>query len=436
MNTERKILEQIFYRALEAVDPGQLVREYSKEIRAIYQEGKYVRLNVVGFGKAAYGMAKAVEDELGDLIASGTVITKYGHSPEGDGLRKIKLYEAAHPVPDQRGFSATEEIIKDVEKTGKETLTLCLTSGGGSSLFVSCYDGITLDEKCRVTAQLLKAGADINELNTVRKHISRVKGGRFAELVYPSSIINLIVSDVIGDRLDVIASGPTAPDPTTFGEAVSVLEKYGIAELVPSRVMEVLTKGRSGTYPETPKAGNPIFKDVHNTIVGSNKKALEAAVKAANSFGFETQIISCELDGEAGDVGTRLAGEAIDKKVKGTGNRRPLRLISGGETTVTVRGRGKGGRNTELALAFALQIKGIEGIILLSAGTDGTDGPTDAAGAVVNGDSFKRGLSAGLDPLKYLENNDSYTFFKKTGDIFITGPTGTNVMDIQIMVVE
>ncbi len=433
----------IFYASLKAVDPYNTVKLYTKRIRSIYQDGNFKRLIVIGFGKAACSMARAVEDDLSDLIDSGIVITKYGHSEKQsiehrsqntDRVKKIKIFEAGHPVPDENGLRGTEEIIRLLKGADEDTLVMCLVSGGGSALLVSPYEGISLIEKQKITELLLKAGADIYELNTVRKHISKVKGGRLAEIAYPAKVISLILSDVIGDRLDVIASGPTAPDKTTFNDALEVLEKYRLIDKAPGSIIEVLQKGAEGFINETPKEGSTIFDNVENTIIGSNRKALEAAKKKAESFGLKAEIISSEITGEAREAGKWLADIARSKL---SNSLNPLKcLISGGETTVTVKGSGIGGRNMELALSFAIEIEGINGITLLSAGTDGTDGPTDAAGAIVDGETVKKARAIGLNPEEYLYSNDSYNFFKKIDGLFITGPTGTNVMDIQITIIR
>jgi hydroxypyruvate reductase/glycerate 2-kinase len=435
----KKLAAEIFYAALKAVDPYNAVKLFTDKIRSIYQDGNFKRLIVIGFGKAACNMARAMEDNLGDLIDAGAAITKYGHCEgqrsgvKGQGS-KIKIFEAGHPVPDENGLRGTEEIIKILKNADKNTLVVCLVSGGGSALLVSPYEGISLDEKQKITQLLLKAGVDIYELNTVRKHVSNVKGGRLSEIAYPAEMIALILSDVIGDRLDVIASGPTAPDKTTYNHAIGVLEKYKLTEKAPESVINMLGNGAKGLIPETPKDDNPVFEKVENTIIGSNRKALEAAKEKAESLGSQTEIISSEVTGEAREVGKWLANIAKGLRVQGFKGSRCL--ISGGETTVTVKGNGIGGRNMELALSFAMEIEGIAGITLLSAGTDGTDGPTDAAGAIVDGETVKKARAIGLNPEEYLNNNDSYNFFKKIDGLFITGPTGTNVMDIQIMVIE
>jgi hydroxypyruvate reductase/glycerate 2-kinase len=425
---------QIFHAALQAVDPYESVKNKIDKISMSYSNHGADRILVVGFGKASCRMAMAVEDGLHETPLSGSVITKYGHSI-GESLKKIKIYEAAHPVPDKNGTEATELIRNLLMESDESTLVIALISGGGSALLVSPYGNITLEEKQTVTQLLLKAGADIYDLNTVRKHISKVKGGRLAETAHPSRVISLILSDVIGDRLDVIASGPTSPDITTFSDALSIFEKYRLTDKIPFSVLDTLKKGIEGTIAETPKNGHPVFENVENIIVGSNRQAIEAASEKSDSLALNPQIISTDITGEARDVGRRFARKAIEiKKAKKTSV--PLTLISGGETTVTVRGNGLGGRNTELALSFAMEIEGMDGITFLSAGTDGTDGPTDAAGAIVSGKTLSRARKMDIDPRHYLAENDSYTFFKKVGGLFVTGPTGTNVMDIQIAIIE
>ena len=441
----KTIVNEIFAAALKAVNPFFAVKEHADEIRSELISGKFKQFFLIGFGKASYQMARAIEESIdSNLITGGIVITKYGHTkiqnPEhraqNTDLKKIKVIEAGHPIPDRNGLRATEETINLLRNTDGNTLVLCLISGGGSALFVSPYNAITLNEKQKTTELLLKAGADITDLNTVRKHISKVKGGRFAEIAYPAKIIALILSDVIGDRLDVIASGPTAADNTTFPDALNVINKFKLQDKIPVGVMAILNKGREGLIQETPKADNPMFENVKNIIICSNLKALNAAKDKAQLMRFLPEIVSSDISGEARDVGRRLAKKAIKTRKALGVKRNKICLISGGETTVTVRGNGKGGRNTELALSFAREIEGVDGITLLSAGTDGTDGPTDAAGAIVNGKTVTRAKKLGLNPEKYLEDNDSYNFFKEIDSLLITGPTGTNVMDIQIITVE
>jgi len=439
---KRRFAAEIFYASLKAVDPYISVKRFTDRIRSVYMNSNSNRLLVAGFGKAACSMAKAIEDIFGDIVAKGIVITKYGHTgsqrSEASGRQsKITIFEAGHPVPDENGVKGTDEIIRLLKDADEHTLVVCLISGGGSALLVSPYKGITLNENQKVTQLLLNAGANIEELNTVRKHISRVKGGRLAEAAYPARVISLILSDVIGDRLDVIASGPTSPDPTTYDDALKVMKKYGLIDKTPAGILDVIRKGAERVIPETPEEGNVIFGRVENIIIGSNRLALEAAKQKAEELGVHAEIISAELTGEARDAAKWLASEARKRESAEAGkSKRPLCLISGGETTVTVKGNGLGGRNMEFALAFATEIEGVDGVVLLSAGTDGTDGPTDAAGAIVDGETIKHAKASGIDPESYLKNNDSYNFFKKIDSLLITGPTGTNVMDLQIVLLD
>lgn len=424
----KELAIQIFYSALKAVDPYLIVSHCADQVRIEYKRGGYKNFIVVGAGKAAYHMAKGAKEALYDLINYGIVITKYGH---GGKLDKIKVIEAGHPVPDINGVKSTQQIIKLLKPLNKESLVLCLISGGGSALLISPVSGLTLKDKKEITKLLLNSGADIEALNTVRKHISKVKGGRLAEIAYPAKVFSFMLSDVIGDRLDLIASGPTAPDNTTYKDALEVLKKFKLIKKTPLRILELIKRGTGGLIPETLKEDNPIFNRVKNIVVGSNKRALIAARDKANALGLPAHIISSEIRGEAREVAKYLASLATSiRDAKGL----PQCLISGGETQVTVKGKGMGGRNMELALGFALAIEGIRGVTLLSAGTDGTDGPTDAAGAIVDGNTIPKARALGLVPEVYLKNNDSYNFFKKIDGLFITGPTGTNVMDIQIII--
>lgn len=436
----RKDASDIYQHAVSAVDPYTAVKKtivqsgHSLIIKGEeYGIAEFKRIIVIGAGKAAAPMARALEDILGDRIASGLVITKYGHAEQ---LGRIQVREAGHPLPDQAGVAATKELLSLVSGLDRETLVIILLSGGGSALLCSPAEGLTFQDKIEATRLLLNAGANINELNAVRKHISRVKGGRLAAIAYPASIITLILSDVIGDRLDVIASGPTAPDETTFQDAISVIERYSLRDQLPWRVMEHLQNGAKGNSSETPKNRDMRLGRVRNIIIGNIRQALNAAEARAAGLGYRTLILTSSLTGEAREIGglfPAIAREIIDTS-------RPLAppacILSGGETTVTVRGRGIGGRNQEMALAAAILMNGIQSAIFLSAGTDGTDGPTDAAGAFADGGTVERARRLGMNPYEYLARNDSYNFFKRIGDLFITGPTKTNVMDIQILLVN
>lgn len=432
MPSDREIVFEIFNAALKSVDPYEAVLSRADDIAETYRAGKYEKVYLLSFGKAAFTMARAVIDSIGELVTGGIVITKYGHAGCLGG-NTVRVFEAGHPIPDENGYLATREALEFLNQSDERTFILCLISGGGSSLFMAPYSGISLQDKQKTTSLLLTGGADIYEMNAVRKHISLVKGGRLAAIACPSRVESLILSDVLGDRLDVIASGPMSPDETTFGDALDVIKKYRMGHDIPASVLEVLQGGAKGLIPETPKSGDAVFKMMSSSILGNNTKAVLAAKDKATQFGFEVRVVDTEVYGEACDVGVRLAREALVAKAsRHAQNSRPVCLIFGGETTVTVQGSGIGGRNMELALAFAIEVSGESGITFLSAGTDGGDGPTKAAGAIVDGQSVAKGLVADIDAEKYLRNNDSYSYFAKTDELLITGPTGTNVMDLQI----
>jgi hydroxypyruvate reductase len=378
-------------------------------------------------------MAQAIEKIFGDRITQGVILTKYGHILP---LERTEIIEAGHPIPDQRGFEGAKKIQSILKESGPRDLVIFLLSGGGSALSPLPAEGIMLEEKQQVTQLLLDCGADIKEINTIRKHISQIKGGWLARWAYPSTIIGFILSDVVGDQLDVIGSGPTVPDISTFNEAWDILEKYGLIKKVARSIQKHLLSGKEGKVEETPKPGDAAFEKVLNILVGSNILALRAAGNEASSYGLNTLILSSSIVGD-----TREAARfhlAIAKEVMSSGNPlpRPACIISGGETTVTVKGNGLGGRNQEFALAGALEMNGLEKVVLLSGGTDGTDGPTDASGAVADYTTVSRARSMGLDPKAYLENNDAYPFFQRLGDLLITGPTHTNVMDVRILLVD
>jgi len=425
----------IFNKAISSVNPFMAVKAQGEALISFYHLKNIKRVFVIGFGKACLEMAMAINESLGKIIDKGIIITKYNHAKGITSIDKIKVFEAAHPIPDESGVVATKKIIELLKEADNSTLVICLISGGGSALLVSPMEPIKLEEKQITTKLLLEAGANINDVNTVRKHISSVKGGRLAQLTYPAYIKSLILSDVIGDRLDVIASGPTTFDTTTYYDAIEVLKRFKLLDNIPKSVIEVLNRGKNGEIGETLKKDDYILANTENIIIGSNKIALEQAKKKAIELGFHTEIITTDIEGEAKEIGKWLSDIAKTYKKKKQKNEieKPICLLSGGETTVTVTGCGKGGRNTELALAFAIEIEGIDGIFLLSVGTDGTDGPTDAAGAYATGDTVIKAKRLGLMPEEYLKNNDSYNFFKKIDDLIITGPTGTNVMDIQII---
>jgi glycerate-2-kinase len=428
-------IREIFEEALRAVDPYAAVHRHRDYLCSAYEEDKSQKIFFVSFGKAAAPMARALADDFGNLITQGIVITKYGHVGRVCFAANIAVHEAGHPVPDESGVKAAGEVVKLLRQADDSALVVFLISGGGSALLTCPYEGISLAEKQKVTELLLKSGADIQELNTVRKHISAIKGGRLAEIAGRSQMISLILSDVIGDPLDVIASGPTAPDTSTFADALEMIAKYDLAALMPGSVMDILAKGRQGNVPETPKKDARFFSRCHHRIIGSNALALAAAKKAAERAGYLTTIIAADLQGEASQAAEYLAREALERRKMLRPGEKAC-LIAGGETTVTVKGNGKGGRNTEMALAFGMAIRDVPGIAFLSAGTDGTDGPTDAAGAVASGQMAAEASARGMEPQDYLCRNDSYSLFKGIDGLVMTGPTGTNVMDIQLILLE
>ena len=429
---------RIFHAGLTAADPvGAILRHVKLAGDTLEVGGKRYDLArcsgiyVVGAGKASARMAQALEQIL-DSRLSGVINVKYGHAVP---LKAIKVNEAGHPVPDEAGVPGTLEILRLLEQCNERSLVFFLVSGGGSALLPCPADGLTLQDKQRTTQALLECGATIHEINAVRKHISRVKGGRLAKAAHPATVVSLILSDVVGDSLDSIASGPTVPDPSTFADCLRVIENYRIEEKIPPAVRSHLERGAKGELEETPKPTDPIFQSVQNLIVGSNRLALEAAKEKAKELGYHGLILSSLIQGETREAAGFHA--AIGKEILETGNpvTRPACVISGGETTVTIQGGGLGGRNQEFALAAAIGIAGSEGIVVLSGGTDGTDGPTDAAGAWADGTTCARARAMGMNPMSYLADNDSYRFFQRLGDLLITGPTFTNVMDLRLVLV-
>jgi len=419
---QRRHAIAIFRAALDAADPAAAVTAYL----ARRKFDRYRHIYVLGAGKAGASMAQAVERVLGKRITAGLINVKYGHTAR---LRRIELNECGHPVPDAAGAAGAARIAAIAESAGRDDLVLCLISGGASALLPLPADGITLEEKQTTTRALLACGANIHEMNALRKHISRIKGGQLARLAAPATVESLLLSDVIGDDLDVIGSGPTAPDASTFAGVEAIVRKFKLA--LPASVRDHLDRGLSGDIAETPKPGDPLFANVRNTVIGSNRLALDAAARAARGLGYRTLILSSEIQGETRDVARMHA--AIAREIVQTGHpiKPPACIITGGETTVTIRGAGLGGRNQEFALAAAIDIAGLERVVIFSAGTDGTDGPTDAAGAIVDG----RTLARNSDAPRFLEVNDSYHYFESLGDLVKTGPTHTNVMDVRLILV-
>ena len=380
------------------------------------------RVIVLGCGKASAAMASAAEEILGDLIAEGAVVVKDGYAAP---TRRVRVREAGHPVPDARGQQAATALVDLARGAGRDDLVLVLVSGGGSALTPAPAPPITLAEKQVVTRRLLAAGATIDELNAVRKHLSLFKGGQLARAAAPATVVSLILSDVIGDPLDVIASGPTAPDSTTFTDALRVLERRGVTSDTPPAVRARLEAGARGEIEETPKADDPTFERVTNLVIGNNEVVVEAAAEAARSLDYRPHVLTCGLQGEAREIARELVARARHLEA-------PACLVAGGETTVTVRGGGRGGRCQEFALAAALELAESEPLVVLAAGTDGTDGPTDAAGALVDAGTVARGSAAGRDPRRALEDNDAHPFLAAAGDLVVTGPTNTNLLDLYI----
>ncbi|MBI4636550.1 MAG: glycerate kinase [Candidatus Rokubacteria bacterium] len=428
--TPREAALAIWQAALAAGDVTPLIRAVLRRERGTLQAGplrldlaRIARVLVLGCGKASGAMAAAVEAVLGDRISDGLVVVKDGYTAP---TSIVRLAEAGHPVPDRRGEAAAGRLRALAESAGADDLVLVLISGGGSALTPAPAPPVTLAEKQAVTRTLLGAGATIGELNAVRKHLSLLKGGQLARAAAPATVLTLALSDVIGDPLDVIASGPTAPDPTTFGEALAVLARRVIGERVPHSVSERLHAGARGEVPETPKPGDPLFRRVTNLVIGNNTLITDAAVTTAERLGYRPYLLTGQLQGEARAV----ARELIER---GRRLEPPACMIAAGETTVTVRGPGRGGRCQEFALASAVEIGGDGSLTVLAAGTDGTDGPTDAAGAIIDGDTVSRGRAAGGDPRGALEDNDSHTFLRASGDLLVSGPTRTNLLDLYLI---
>ncbi len=440
MKAERTLRRQalaIFRAALAAADPSAAILRHVRVRDGVLLAGsvRYTlrgirKIHVVGAGKAGAAMAQAIERLKLPAAQRGAslVNVKYGHLAK---LRWIELNECGHPVTDERGVRGAERSAELATAAGADDLIICLISGGASALLPLPAPPVTLEEKQAVTRLLLASGATIHEINAVRKHISRIKGGQLARMAYPARVLALILSDVIGDDLDVIGSGMTAPDASTFATAKAVLEKYAILDRAPAHVRERLEAGARGEIRETPKRDDPAFARVRNLIVGSNRLAVDAAAAHARQLGFRTMVLSTQIEGETREIARMHAAIAKEIALYGRPLGRPACLISGGETTVTLRGKGLGGRNQEFALAAALDIAGMKAIVVLSGGTDGTDGPTDAAGAIADGYTLARGP----DAEQYLAANDSYHYFEKLGDLLITGPTNTNVMDVHIVLV-
>ena len=435
----KETARKIFTEAVKAADPYYCIMKTVKKTKdaitvgdTVYKRSDYPKVMVIGGGKASARMGEALEDILGDDITGGWINTKDGHAIP---LKHITVHECSHPVPDQRGVEGTYKIIDILKKADKQTLVLCVLSGGGSALKPAPAEGISLAEKQAVTKLLLSGGADIVEINTIRKHLSLLKGGGMARFAYPAALNVLILSDVIGDPLDSIASGPAVPDPCTYQDCIRICKKYGIWDKLPANVKARFESGAAGKIPDTAKAGDKFFENTKNLLIGNNRMSVAAAEATAQKYGFKTLVLSSWFQGEASQLGNFFSAIAFEIEKTGNPLPAPCAIIGGGETTVTIKGNGMGGRNQEMALAAALWLKGHKNVAFISGGTDGTDGPTDAAGGVVDGGTVAEMAAKGIKAEEFLANNDSYNALKPVNGLIMTGPTGTNVMDIQVLLV-
>jgi glycerate 2-kinase len=423
---------RILQASIEAADPYKVIEQNLSIDKEQLRVGSKTcllypssRIVTVAIGKASFSMAEAASSILGDRVEKGVVVCK--HLPEGrNHISKMEIMQGSHPVPDKKSVDAAIRVEEMVSGLTSEDVVLLLISGGGSALVCRPADGIRLKDVQAVTSALLKSGASINELNAVRKHLDMIKGGGLLKMASPAQVAALAISDVVNSPLDVIASGPAVPDPSTFEEAKSLLLKYMDFDGIPIAVMERFNKGCRGEIAETLKPDDPMATRVSHTIAASNKVSAEAALAAAIEEGFDAEILTCELVGDARVAGNHLADLLLAKQVKG----KPWLGIAGGETTVKVSGNGLGGRNLEVALGAVRSLSGQANCLLVTQATDGEDGPTDAAGAYVTGDTFKNGLALGIELETYLDNNDAYHFFEKVGGLIVTGPSGTNVNDL------
>lgn len=433
----RRAASAILERALVAADPAHLVRANLRarkgglEIAGKRYETDRGRVVIVAAGKAAVPMASAAEEILGRRLSGGLAVT----SQETGGVGRVRVLTARHPVPDERGVAAAREVEELVGDLGRRDLLLVLLSGGASALLPAPAEGLSLEDKQRTTEVLLRGGATIHEVNAVRKHLSRLKGGGLVKKAAPARVATLVLSDVVGDDLSTIASGPTVPDPTTFADAVSVLESRGLGDQVPRAVRERLQAGTRGRVPETPRPGEALFRRVHTHIVGSNRLSVQAASREARRQGFRPVVLTTSLQGEAREVARVLVAILRECVESGRPAREPVCLLAGGETTVTVVGTGRGGRNQEMAVAAAEELAGFPAPAVVAAlGTDGIDGMSDAAGGVVDDQTTARAEGLGLAPPGvFLGANDTRNYLGPVGDLIVTGPTGTNVCDVTVL---
>lgn len=435
----RQEITELFKAGLEAIKPDFAVNNICRVEsdflhigEGLYQLSDFKNIYVIGAGKGTAPMASAIESILDDKLTDGIIVVKHDHT---EVLTKIRMVEAAHPVPDIAGKNGAKDILRMAENANKDDLVICLISGGGSALLPLPAGDISLEDKQKTTEILLSCGARIHEVNTIRKHLSLIKGGFLAEAVYPATLVTLIISDVIGDDLDVIASGPTFSDNSSFIDCCDIIKKYEIASLLPLSVQKYLSQGLFGKVPETPKSSNICFSKSYHSIIASNTDAISNIEKEAQNRGYNTLILSTMMQGESKEVAKALIAIGQECLSSGRPVRTPACIIVGGETTVSIKGRGKGGRNQEMALSAAIEMQDSNDMMFLSCGTDGTDGPTDAAGAVADPTTVSRAKDLECNPQLFLENNDSYHFFQEIDDLVKTGPTNTNVMDVQILLV-
>lgn len=434
-----EVVERIIGAALEAADPRAAVRSAVRRegVRIVIGENVYDlsnlrRVRVVGIGKAAQAMTAGLVDVLGDRLVDGLIITKH-IDPAGTLPGWIRVLPGGHPVPSVESALSTQALVEFLEDGTTEDLVFCLISGGGSALMTLPVEGVSLEDMQALTRLLLACGADIREMNTLRKHLDQVKGGGLARRVAPARLVTLVLSDVIGSPLDGIASGPTVADSSTYANALDILHKYGIYEQTPASIRSVLERGVRGEITETVKPGDACLENTISQVVASNPQAAAAGLAQAKREGFQTLLLTTYLQGEASQVGGMLASILREIDASRQPLPRPACVIAGGETTVTLRGSGLGGRNQEMALGAAFLLSGLPNVALVTLGTDGEDGPTDAAGAIATGETIERARASGCNPLEYLQNNDAYHFFEALGDLLITGPTGTNVNDLAFL---
>jgi glycerate 2-kinase len=430
---------EIYKEAVEAANPKKCVLDYlslEDEVLTIeskpYDLKEFDSIYAIAFGKAASAMAEGVEEVLGNRLSGGMVISN--SQPERK-FNKLGFHLCGHPVPDERSILAANDVMSILGTAGEKDLVIFLISGGGSAVLSMPSPGLTLDDTRKATEALLRSGVDKNGLNAVRKHISQIKGGGLLKKALPARVVTLILSNVVSDKLDAIASGPTVPDSTTYEDAWRVIEALGIEHQLPPQVVVHLEDGRKGELAETLKEGEFDPELVQTLIVGSNIKSLIAAQKKAAEFGYNTLMLSSQISGEAKEAAKVIAGIAFDIERSDIPVQKPSCIIFGGETTVTVHSMGKGGRSTETALSFCMEIID-HNIVGLFCDTDGVDGPIDAAGAICDGQSRLNARKINVSAREHLAQNNSYDFFDKLGDLIITGPTGTNVMDIGIVIVE